>query len=349
MFELIGVRPISFAAAPIAMPDDPKNPTNLPEKKNVDDKKTSPDNPESFRFTEQLRFLLEGGVKLYDQLDAAAILIFVNGPGDWGRLRSAVGQRRVIVASERLAYLSGAAEVGFSTVAVNLPTSSPYERITEALLESVTEELLTRGQRVIALFGLFEPSSVDSLSVIRLSDHLARLTARDLRELNTAIPIETLKLVINLAVEIGQEGREGKPVGAIFVVGDSRKVLSHTRPLGFDPVRGYSKHEKNLFDPRVREGVKEIAQLDGACIISEDGTILAACRHIDCSASDIVLSKGLGARHWAAAAITRKTKAVAVCVSESSGTVRVFLDGECRFRIEPQMRRPLLWRESPHD
>ncbi|MGQ9606892.1 MAG: DNA integrity scanning protein DisA nucleotide-binding domain protein [Thermogutta sp.] len=331
------------------MPEDLKIPVTLPEKKSADEKKTGPENPESFRFTEQFRILLECGVRVHDELEAAAILILVNGPGDWGRLRSVVGQRRVIIASERLAYLSGAAEIGFSTVAVNLPTSSPYDRITEALLESVTEELLTRGQRVIALYGLFEPSSVDSLSVIRLSDHLARLTVRDLRELNTSIPIETVKLVINLAVEIGQEGREGKPVGAIFVVGDSRKVLSQTRPLGFDPVRGYSKHEKNLFDPRVREGVKEIAQLDGACIIAEDGTILAACRHIDCSASDIVLSKGLGARHWAAAAITRKTKAVAVCVSESSGTVRVFFNGECRFRIEPQMRRPLLWRESTRD
>ncbi len=331
------------------MPEDAKTPPDSPQSKATDERKAKSDTPDSFRITEQVRLLLEEGVRLHDALEASAILLLLNSPGDWGRLRSIVGTRRVIIACERLSSLAGAAENGFLTVAVNPPPSSPYERLSEALLESVTEEFLTRGQCVVAMYGSFEPASLDSLSIIRLSDHLARLTTRDLRELNTSIPLETLKLVIHLAVEIAQEGREGKPVGAIFVVGDSRKVLSHTRPLGFDPVRGYSKSEKNLFDPRVREGVKEIAQLDGACIISEDGTVLAACRHIDCSASNIVLSKGLGARHWAAAAITRKTKAVSVCVSESSGTVRVFVNGECRFRIEPQMRRPLVWREVSHD
>ena len=86
-----------------------------------------------------------------------------------------------------------------------------------------------------------------------------RLTARDLRQLETSVPLETLKTVIDLAVEIGREGREGKPIGTMFVVGDTRKVLQHCQPAGFDPVNGYNRPERDLHDPRVREAVKEIA------------------------------------------------------------------------------------------
>ena len=62
----------------------------------------------------------------------------------------------------------------------------------------------------------------------------------------------------------------------------------------------------------------------------------------------MTLSKGLGARHWAAAAISRATKAVAVAVSESNGTVRVFQDGEVVLRIEP-FRRPMKWKDLEYE
>jgi DNA integrity scanning protein DisA with diadenylate cyclase activity len=103
-----------------------------------------------------------------------------------------------------------------------------------------------------------------------------------------------------------------------------------------------------LFDPKVREGIKEIAQMDGAFVVAPDGTVEAASRYIDASAEGITLSKGLGARHWAAAAITRKTKAVAVAVSESSGTVRIFSDGEVFLRIEP-FRRAMKWKDFEYE
>jgi diadenylate cyclase len=154
--------------------------------------------------------------------------------------------------------------------------------------------------------------------------------------------------VIDLAVEIGREGREGKPVGTLFVVGDTRKVVACSRPTGFDPVKGYSRKERNLNDHRVREGIKEIAQMDGAFVVAPDGTVEAAARYIDAPATGLTLSKGLGSRHWAAAAISKTTKAVAVAVSESNGTVRIFQDGEVVLRIEP-FRRPMKWKDFEYE
>ena len=184
--------------------------------------------------------------------------------------------------------------------------------------------------------------------MIHLDEHLGRLTSRDLRQLETKVPLDTLKTVVDLAVEIGREGREGKPVGTLFVVGDTRKVLASSHALVFDPVRGYSRKERNLFDPKVREGIKEIAQMDGAFVVNPDGTVEAASRYIDASAESITLSKGLGARHWAAAAVTRKTKAVAIAVSESNGTVRIFANGEVFLRIEP-FRRAMKWKDFEYE
>jgi DNA integrity scanning protein DisA with diadenylate cyclase activity len=223
----------------------------------------------------------------------------------------------------------------------NAPVS---ERLTQAVLEAVADDLLTPGSSVIVLYSAFDADNVDSMSVINLGEHLDRLSGRELRKLETRVPLDTLKLVVDLAIEIGREGREGKPVGTLFVVGDSRKVLACSRPAGFDPVRGYSRKERNLSDPRVREGIKEIAQMDGAIIVSADGVVEAACRYLDCSAADVTLSKGLGARHWAAAAISRATNAVAVTVSQTNGSVRIFQNGETVLRIEPSLRRPMVWR-----
>ncbi|MCA9018025.1 MAG: DNA integrity scanning protein DisA nucleotide-binding domain protein, partial [Planctomycetaceae bacterium] len=56
----------------------------------------------------------------------------------------------------------------------------------------------------------------------------------------------------------------------------------------------------------------------------------------------LTLSKGLGARHWAAAAISKETGAIAIAVSESTGTVRIFQDGYVVLRIEP-MSSAMKW------
>ena len=81
--------------------------------------------------------------------------------------------------------------------------------------------------------------------------------------------------------------------------------------------------------------MKELAQIDGAFVISADGVVQAAGRHLRASADDIVLSKGLGSRHWAAAEISKATDAISIAVSESTGTVRVFQNGRVVLRIEP--------------
>jgi len=146
----------------------------------------------------------------------------------------------------------------------------------------------------------------------------------------------TLRRVVDLAVEIAREGREGRKIGTLFVVGASEVVLEHSRPMILDPLHGHSDESKRIDDPDVRETLKELAQLDGAFVVSDEGVVLSAARYVDAASDDLDLPLGLGSRHVAAASISKQTNAVAVAVSESS-TVRMFDDGKLVSEIVPEL------------
>jgi len=298
----------------------------------------------SQKFSEHFQSMVALAVRMAKAVDADALLLLVEAPTDWEKLKKATAGQKLLLAADNEDEVAGAADCGLDTIILGRADVPVYENLTQALLEGVADDLLAPGADVVALYSGFEAGKIDSISLIHLDEHLRRLTSRDLRQLETRVPLDTLKTVVDLAVEIGREGREGKRVGTMFVVGSDRNVLAHAHSTSFDPVRGYQKKDRNLADRRVREGVKEIAQMDGAFVIAADGTIQAAAQYLDASAKGITLSKGLGARHWAAAAITRTTNAVAVTVSESNGTVRLFQNGEVVLRIEP-FHLPMKWKE----
>ena len=147
---------------------------------------------------------------------------------------------------------------------------------------------------------------------------------------------ETLKEVIILAVEIAREGREGRRIGTMFVVADAEQVIKHSRYLILDPLLGHSDAVKQISDPDMRETVKELAQLDGAFVVSDEGIVVSACRYLDAFSEGINMPLGLGSRHMAAASITKQTNSVAVVVSESS-VVRVIDDGVIVSEIIPEL------------
>jgi DNA integrity scanning protein DisA with diadenylate cyclase activity len=146
-----------------------------------------------------------------------------------------------------------------------------------------------------------------------------------------------LEQVIQLAVEIAREGREGRKIGTLFVVGDCDEVTGRSHPLMLDPLHGHPAEVRHVSLPEFRETVKELAQLDGAFLVDDGGTFYSAGRYVatDVDAANNFLP-GLGTRHAAAASITRATRATAVVVSQSS-VVRVFSGGEVRAEIIPEL------------
>lgn len=297
----------------------------------------------------QIVVLLESAQQLARELPADAVLLLTEANLDWTEVLEKLSGCPLLVASQDPALASRLKEnPGLTVLDIDPGPTPTKERMSLALLEAVASEKLQPGAHVVALYNGIEgederPEPIDSLSVIHLGEHLGRLSAQDLRRLGTQVPLETLRAVVDLATEIGREGREGQPVGTMFVVGDTRKVLSMARPINFNPFRGYSRAERDIRDRKVREQIKDVARLEGALVIRRDGIAEAGCMYLDVLAEGITLSKGLGSRHWAAAAISRKTKAIAIAVSQSSGTVRIFQDGKLVLHIEP-LARPMIWR-----
>jgi DNA integrity scanning protein DisA with diadenylate cyclase activity len=294
--------------------------------------------------------LLETARRLVRELPADAVLLLTETDLDWEAvLEHLPGSRLLVAAQDGRLTARLKEQTGLTVLDIDPGPTPTQERMSLALLEAIAREKLHTGAHVVVLYNGIEaepdePEQIDSLSVIHLGEHLERLTAQDLRKLDTHVPLETLRAVVDLATELGREGREGQPIGSTFVVGDTRKVMAMSRAQNFNPFRGYSAAERDVRDRKVREQIKEIAKLDGAIIIRRDGVAVAACMYIDALGEGITLSKGLGSRHWAAAAISRQTRAIAVAVSQSSGTVRLFQNGEVVLHIEP-LARPVIWRQ----
>jgi DNA integrity scanning protein DisA with diadenylate cyclase activity len=302
----------------------------------------------------QTQVLLKAARKLAEELSADAILLLTETDLDWDQVEDVLRiEKLLVVAAEKELNAKLKGRAGLTVLDIDPGPTPTQERMSLALLEAIAQDKLRTGAHVVALYNGIgaepgRPDPIDSLSVIHLGEHLERLSAQDLRKLDTQVPLEVLRAVVDLATEIGREGREGKPVGTMFVVGDTKKVLAMSRPLNFNAFRGYSAEERDIRDRRVREQIKDIAQLEGAIVIQRDGVAEAACMYIDAPAEGITLSKGLGTRHWAAAAISKKTKAIAIAVSQSSGTVRIFQNGILMLHIEP-LARPMIWQKFSMD
>ncbi|HET6416221.1 MAG TPA: diadenylate cyclase [Polyangiales bacterium] len=130
-------------------------------------------------------------------------------------------------------------------------------------------------------------------------------------------------------------GREGKPVGAIFVLGDPNDIEPHTRQLIFNPCKGHAHSVRNIHNPEFFETLRELTALDGAFLVDERGVVARAGAYLDAPASKkIRVRRGLGARHVAAAAMTAHTDALSLVISESSGNITVFARGAALLELE---------------
>ena len=194
-------------------------------------------------------------------------------------------------------------------------------QVKELLLGAVFAGTLTAQDSALVLV-----SAGDSLDVVMRYD-----VGRDveivhlMEELEDEVDLRVVERVLKLAIELAREGREGSPIGTLFVVGDTDTVMRHSRPAVLNPFEGHAEKDRNILDDGLWETAKEFAQIDGAFVVRGDGVVVAAGRYVD-TEGRLEIPAGLGGRHLAAASITRASHAVAVAVS-TSGTIRVFKGG----------------------
>ncbi len=247
---------------------------------------------------------------------------------------------QVLIVTRKKHFLSGVEDKGVQRLTYDYRRSngSHFEQLRQCVIRGMESGHIRRDARLVCLSRLLASRGVDAITVMDTRIGFEIYDPAKISSIAGDLPLKVVKTTLDLAINIGTEGREGDPVGTLFVIGDSKRVLHHSRSMTFDPFRGYSDKEKNICNPDVHEGVKEVSLMDGAFIIREDGVILSGGRYISASVRGLTLPKGLGARHVAAAAITKTTRAIALAISESTGTVRVFKQGKIILQINTHRR-----------
>jgi len=151
--------------------------------------------------------------------------------------------------------------------------------------------------------------------------------------------IDILDRVVDIAVRLGYEGREGKPVGSIFVIGSTNRVLKHCSLKKRDMWRGLSERERNIMDIRNYEDLGETAKMDGAFIVSKSGLVMRSRAILEPPRTRKKIPDGLsGARHLSAFRFSAAMNVPVVVLSESTGNVTVFDHGEIVLQIDGQSR-----------
>ncbi len=210
-----------------------------------------------------------------------------------------------------------------------------YDRINKvkiALMICTSSGTLSKEDDVLALSG--SGSQVDTLIFLDISKEKELLSFKGDIDLEKSVKPEVFEKVLRIALELANQGREGKSVGTIFILGDKEHVMENIKQMIFNPFKGYDPDERNILKANLDDTLKEYSLLDGAIVIDCNGVIETAGAYISVSTNIEDLPKGLGARHIAAASITAVTKAIAIVVSESTGDVTIFKNGSIVTRIE---------------
>ena len=222
--------------------------------------------------------------------------------------------------------------VGASTfVELPLAFEDVRERIRFGIEGAMKQDLVDDGDVIACATSVFS-QNVDTVTRVQANESV-QSGVYDLFANSRADP-NVIRNVLEVAIELGKKGQKGKPVGALFVVGDAGKVMNKSRPLSYNP---FEKSHVHVGDPIVNVMLKEFSRLDGAFVISDSGKIVSAYRYLEPSAEGVDIPKGLGARHMAAGAITRDTNATAIVLSESDGLVRAFKGGEIILELDPEV------------
>ncbi|PTX97771.1 PTS sugar transporter subunit IIA [Opitutus sp. ER46] len=214
------------------------------------------------------------------------------------------------------------------TIQVRSFSNQRLAQLRSSILVALTRGVVTFTDRICCIGGITGSNQFDTLVVVDIErEFQTLLTGSTADLLPEDVKPEVLERVIAVATELAVEGREGRPVGCLFVVGDTEKVEKLTKPLVLNPFFGYKEEDRNILNPFMDETVKEFSSIDGSFVIRGDGVVEAAGSLIQATDSSHVLPSGLGSRHAAAAAISVAANCISIVVSSSTGQVTLFRRG----------------------
>jgi len=286
------------------------------------------------------REFLRGALVLTGRSDVDRLLMVSDHPLSPAEIRGRPIKKKLVYAVTADGLANQLRAKKYNAVIIPPYDYTRIEKIKVAVVAAQAAGLVRNGNTVLALTGPGDDRVMDTLVKVDIGSEDPEEKIRvDTLGLPPEFSSQVVESLIHIAMEIGAEGYEGHAVGTIIVVGDATSVMERSRQLTLNPFQGISEAERNAQDPQIGDAIKTFAALDGAFVIREDGVVLSAGRYLLTMSRDVKLPMGLGARHSAAASISAETKSIAVTVSQTTGTVRVFKAGEIVLELRQKLRR----------
>jgi diadenylate cyclase len=274
------------------------------------------------------RLFLKESEKVAREARAAAILVFSDTFAGGIEVTEAFPNYRTVLvtrgATDR--HLEGKRIEGI--IEVRSFSRTRLSQVRSAILIGLTRGLFKHNDRLCCVGGIPASNQLDTLMMIDIEREFQSVIDKENDLLPPSVKIEVMERLIAIATELAVEGREGHPIGTLFVVGDAAKVSSMVKPLVLNPFFGYKEEDRNILNPFMDETIKEFSQMDGCFVIRGDGVVESAGSLIHTPAEHYAnLPSGFGARHSAGAAISLGADCVSIVVSASTGQVTLFRRG----------------------
>jgi DNA integrity scanning protein DisA with diadenylate cyclase activity len=248
------------------------------------------------------------------------------------------GQIRVIAATTKRDTYDVLTKASLEVILLPLRAIDKYSQVRHVVSVALKSSRISLGDVVVCALGRDVYQEEGDLVVLTdVEQSIENLSISDFLKLTDAIQPKVLEIAIAIACKIGRAARRGRRLGAIFMLGDSIRVLEDSKQLIPNPFQGHDEASRRITNTGIHEAIVELAKLDGAFVIRGDGLIQTAGTFLTSPKSKIGLPAGLGARHVAAAAVTKRTSSTAVVVSATDGNVRAFSGGTLVLHIDPEV------------
>ena len=220
--------------------------------------------------------IIAAAVKVAREVSARALFCYVHAVDDLPALQKAVqAPTELVLVARDEKDQQRAKDAAAKVITVPAFDLTRMDQIKMATLIALSQQVLQAGDVFVFLAGVVE-QGLDTTVVMRMGEEYELFRTVGQPKLTEHIRRVVFEKVLTLALELAHEGREGKSVGALFVLGDYREVQKVCQEGRINPFKGYTEKERNILDDSMRDTVKELAKLDGAFIIKGNGVIASA-------------------------------------------------------------------------
>jgi diadenylate cyclase len=244
---------------------------------------------------------------------------------------------RLVAATPNVKTFEALVRQGVEAIRLPIRVSDKYRQSRHMVSVALQAGKVSPDDLVVVAVGhVLVEGRGDLILVTDVEEAAADIALHEMMKLTDGIRPKVLQAALEVARRIGQVSRRGKRIGALFVLGDSDRVLEGSKQLIPNPFHGHEDADRMVSNPKVGNTLIELAKLDGATVFRGDGFIRTAGVFLAASESQVEVQRGLGTRHVTGAAVSARTEATAIVVSSTDGHVRAFAGGKLVLQLDPE-------------